>query len=231
MNDIVQRNLNELTTIEDLSRFVLVGREKLIAVKAEIRAIDKLELAQEVRRQKKEEAAMFSEALLDAEVKLGEMMKQIPKNREFHGNQHHEVTAHQCTNTKGKYETAAEIGFSPDQVKRFETLANNPDLVEQVKAEARENDDLPTRTAVLNLAKARDARNRQEFDDIDTGHMYYKHLNRAERELIFVDTDVRELRLLMEAMNPNDIADELCDIDEALGKLGAIKSILTKGAK
>ena len=42
--------------IEDLSKFVLVGREKLVAVKAEIRAIEKVELAQEVRDQKRDEA-------------------------------------------------------------------------------------------------------------------------------------------------------------------------------
>lgn len=73
-------------TLEDLSRFVLVGREKLTSVRAAIRAIDKVQLAQEVRDQKMEEARMLSEALLDAEVRLGEMTKQIP--RATKGNQY-----------------------------------------------------------------------------------------------------------------------------------------------
>ena len=38
--------------IKELSRFVLVGREKLTAVRAEIRAIDKVGLARQVREQK-----------------------------------------------------------------------------------------------------------------------------------------------------------------------------------
>lgn len=76
---IVLQSENLPNTIEDLAKFVLIGREKLTAVRAEIRAIDKVQLAQEVREQKKEEAQMLAEALLDAEVKIGDLLKQIPK--------------------------------------------------------------------------------------------------------------------------------------------------------
>ena len=54
-----QENLPD--NLKDLSAFVLVGREKLTAVRAEIRAIEKLELAEEVRQQKREEARMLGE--------------------------------------------------------------------------------------------------------------------------------------------------------------------------
>lgn len=77
--EIVIQNQNLPDKIEDLAKFVLVGREKLTSVRAEIRAIDKVQLAQEVREQKKEEAQMLAEALLDAEVKIGDLLKQIPK--------------------------------------------------------------------------------------------------------------------------------------------------------
>lgn len=53
-------------TIEDLSRFVLIGREKLVAVRAAIRAIDKVQIAQEVREQKMEEARMMSDERSDS---------------------------------------------------------------------------------------------------------------------------------------------------------------------
>ncbi len=65
--------------VNDLARFILVGREKLQSVRAEIRAIEKLHLAEEVREQKRDEARMLSEALLDAEVRIGELLKRIPK--------------------------------------------------------------------------------------------------------------------------------------------------------
>lgn len=77
--EIVVQNQNLPNTIEDLAKFVLVGREKLVSVRAEIRAIDKLELAEEVREQKREEAQMLAEALIDAEVRIGDLLKEIPK--------------------------------------------------------------------------------------------------------------------------------------------------------
>ena len=42
-------------TLPDLTKFVLIGREKLNAVRAEIRAIQKVGLAQEVHEQKLKE--------------------------------------------------------------------------------------------------------------------------------------------------------------------------------
>ena len=80
MNELATHTSGLPNSIQDLSKFVLVGREKLTSVRAEIRAIDRLNLAEEVRNQKKEEAQMLSEALLDAEVKIGDLLKQIPKS-------------------------------------------------------------------------------------------------------------------------------------------------------
>ena len=79
MNEVVIRQENIPSRMEDLSRFVLVGREKLVAVRAEIRAIEKVGLAQEVREQKLREAQDISEAVLDAEVRIGELMAKVPK--------------------------------------------------------------------------------------------------------------------------------------------------------
>ena len=78
MNNLTTIQQNLPSNIEDLAKFVLVGREKLTAVRANIRAIDKLQLAEDVREQKKEEAQMLAEALLDAEVRIGDLLKQIP---------------------------------------------------------------------------------------------------------------------------------------------------------
>ncbi|MFH2032408.1 MAG: hypothetical protein ABIJ40_17560 [Bacteroidota bacterium] len=61
--------------LEDLTRFALIGREKLNSVRAGIRAINKLGLAKEVREQKLEEGQMLGEALLDAEARIGDLLK------------------------------------------------------------------------------------------------------------------------------------------------------------
>lgn len=143
--------------IEDLSRFVLIGREKLVAVRAEIRAIDKVGLAQEVRTQKLKEAQDIAEAVLDAEVKIGELMSKVPKaSGGDHGNQYtggkKSNDAHFATE---KQNAVDESGFSVDQIKRFQTLAAHPEIVEQAKAEARKNDDIVSRSLVLEKVKSR----------------------------------------------------------------------------
>lgn len=79
MEELIIQRQNLPATVEDLSRFVLVGREKLNSVRAEIRAIDKVGTAEQIREQKLEEAQMIGEAVLDAEVRIGELMAQVPK--------------------------------------------------------------------------------------------------------------------------------------------------------
>lgn len=185
MSSLTTRDSQLPVTLEDISSFVLVGREKLVSVRAEIRAIDRLNLAQDVRNQKREEAQMLSEALLDAEVRLGELLKKIPiqsggdrKSQDFKKCSGALFEEPQCTAAprlgKPKAEIVKDLGFSPDQQKRFETLADNKDLVEQVKAEARENDDIPTRSRVLDLAQQRKKR---EEDEALQNEDYNKYLD------------------------------------------------------
>ncbi|MFA6941439.1 MAG: hypothetical protein WCQ54_10775 [Clostridiaceae bacterium] len=233
MNSLTLQQNNLPSTLEDLSQFVLVGREKLTSVRAEIRAIDKLNLAQEVRDQKKEECLMLSEALLDAEVKLGDLLKQIPKTsggdrksikikndsgvdfenkkpkpeikysssgwplcgpscdywkdgicklrcdlKVGEGGTCCEHTAAKC-NQKPKHEVIKDLGFNQKQAERFETLANNKDLVEVVKAEARENDDIPTRTRVLELAKARKQKQQEETEKEESYDQYMEQCKKT----------------------------------------------------
>ncbi|MBQ7594065.1 MAG: hypothetical protein IJU48_06915, partial [Synergistaceae bacterium] len=190
-------------------KFVLVGREKLIAVKAEIRAIEKVGLAKAVREQKLQEGQALSEALLDAKVRIGQLMREIPKvsggdrkSEKFKkdlmsekiktdsgvdfekspeiselkvlnsdGSDKRDVeqpitpeiitplnegtseTKKPSTSTKTKAEVIKEAGFTLKQAERFQQLAEHPELVERAKAEARENDDIVSRSLVLNMIK------------------------------------------------------------------------------
>lgn len=188
MPDITAYQENLPDNLKDLSAFVLVGREKLTAVRAEIRAIEKLELAEEVRQQKREEARMLGEALLDAEVRIGELTKRVPKDNSFRGNQWQSNSGVTLADSntevllpQTKEEILADMGFGKMQVSRYETLADNKDLVEQVKAEARETGEIPTRGKVLDLVKARKQRQQPQkiteysYEDIDKRANIAKH--------------------------------------------------------
>lgn len=136
------------TTIEEVSKFVLVGREKLAAVRAEIKAIKKVGLAKEVLEQKKTEAQEIAELVTLAEVKIGAMLKEIPKAS---ANQYTKESAFssEVEKPKPKAEVVKELGFSKDQTSQFQQMAEHEEIVMEAIAEARENDDIISRNAVL----------------------------------------------------------------------------------
>lgn len=206
---IIVQNKQLPDKIEDLAKFVLVGREKLTAVRANIRAIDKLQLAEDVREQKREEAQMLAEALLDAEVKIGDLLKNIPKNTEFKGNQYKEVKSHQCENTKQetKQEVIQRLGFNKDQANRFETLSSNKDIVEQVKAEARENEDIPTRSRVLQLVKEKTKEEKdteylkEQFREIERIKGTEIRMNEAIFKILTVEVNEENIQIWIDGLD------------------------------
>jgi len=135
MEELTVYQSNLPANIEDLARFALIGREKMVAVRAEIRAIDKLGLAEEVRRQKLEEGQMISEAVLDAEVRIGTLLKDVPE--QITGRPKRESKDSSIPTFKTpKQEARDSIGISRKQADRFVQLAKHPEIVEQAKAEA-----------------------------------------------------------------------------------------------
>lgn len=135
----------------DLTKFVLVGREKLNAVKAEINAILILGLASGVMQQKQEEAQMLAEALLLAEAKIGELTDKIPTKAGKRTDlpQPTDSSVGKLT----KKETLEKLGLKEKQVERFEALAKHPEVVAKVIAESKETENLPTRIEVLKQIK------------------------------------------------------------------------------
>ena len=150
MNELVTVQNNLPDTLEDLSKFVLIGRDKLQAVRAEISAISKLGLAKEVYEQKKAEAQEIAETVTLAEMRTGELLKAIPKATTNHKNLEILTSEHFL---KPKADVVKELGFDRNQAQRMETLANNPEIVKQAIQEARANDDIVSRSFVLGKIK------------------------------------------------------------------------------
>ena len=160
-DELTVTNGNLPANLEDLSKFVLVGREKLVAVRAAIRAIDKVGVAQEVRKQKLKEGQEIGEAVLDAEVRIGELMREVPKasggdrrseNFKTANGGHFETKTEAVAKMMGM-DAAADKNKVEHMIKRFETLAAHPEIVAQAKAEARENDTIVTRADVLEMVR------------------------------------------------------------------------------
>jgi len=161
MNDLTTQKINLPANIDQLAKFVLIGRDKLASVRAEMRAIDKLDLAGEVREQKKQEATMLAGALLDAEVKIGQLTSEIPKSsggdRKSDNFKNDNADAFD-KQSKSEHDVVKQLGER--NIQRFQQMAEHLEIVEQVKAEAKENEDLPTRTEVLRRIKDKEKQNR-----------------------------------------------------------------------
>ena len=136
--ELIKKPIQLPFRLQDLTKFVLVGREKLVSIRAEMRAIDKIGLATEVKEQKREEANMLAGALLDAEAKIGEILGKSESR-------------YKVTGRRGS--DFLPQGITYKQSSQFQALSENLDLIEVVKAEAMENDDLPTRMEVLRKIK------------------------------------------------------------------------------
>lgn len=230
---IVIRNQNLPDKIEDLAKFVLVGREKLVSVRAEIRAINKLELAEEVREQKREEAQMLAEALIDAEVRIGDLLKQIPKAK----GRRTDLKKPFDTNVEKletKSETIERLGFNQKQAERFETMASNKDIVEQVKAEARENEDIPTRTRVLQLVKEKTKEEkdteylRKQFKEIERIKGTEIRMHEAIYKIQTVEVNEENVQIWLDGLEDYRKETLIDDIDEIINKYKFIKEMWLK---
>lgn len=154
---------NELATVndaqlpanlEDLSKFALIGRDKLQAVRAEIAAIKKVGLASEVLEQKRAEAQEIAELVTLSEMRMGEMLKEIPKASGGDRRSENFKVRTDANYEKPKSDVLTELGITKDTASRFEQMADHPEIVQQAIAEARENDDIVSRAAVLKKIKA-----------------------------------------------------------------------------
>jgi hypothetical protein len=169
-------------------------------------------------------------------------MMQIPKGSG--GNRGNQYTGGKTDTVvdfaKTKEQVVNELGFSQKQAERFEILAENKDIIEQVKAEARENNELPTRSRVLVLAGERKKASttalseQQQTDDAE----YFRHVDRvAKVSRTFIDAlskincihvdDDELLEVWMEGLpDYSSIDEELKNITRARRQLDALEAFL-----
>lgn len=145
MNEITIAGAQLPDSLTDLSRFVLIGRDKLKAVRAEIHAIDKVGMAREVYQQKLEEAQAIAEVVTDAECRMGELIKAIPKASGARTDL--QPISSRCERLKS--EVIKESGLSQRQAEHFQFMANHPESVEKAKAKARQEGTVLSRNAVI----------------------------------------------------------------------------------
>lgn len=207
MTDLIVKENNLPASLKDLSKFVLVGREKLNAIRAEISAIQNLNLAKEVREQKLAEGQEIGKLVLLAEARLGELFNQMPKATKGTGGNRYTTAgareippAGKFSNTdsdadeeeppakpKPKLEIAAEMGFNKNQVSQFQKLADNPDAVQKAIDDAQDNDEIVTRSAAIKEIKSQ--KKEQEIEQAKADITAQK-VDEAQKPTLFIGNGI-----------------------------------------
>jgi len=120
-------------TIEGLKEFIIVGKAAVEQLKLKIKAINKIERANNAVSATLEDAQDIAEAVIYAEVRLGELLKAIPNKKASSG--------------AGTRSLPKDINKKDSHL--AQSLANNPEIVEKTIAEAREVETIPTARDVL----------------------------------------------------------------------------------
>ena len=137
MNDVVVRPEYELPiAFEDVASFAIVAQEKLKSVRAEISAIQRLGLAQDVLKQKIHEAQQIAEVKTRAEMRLGELTAAMPKG----SGRPSKNSSSRGEEFSTKADALSRAKINRNQASQYELMASHPEQVEQAIAEAGENE-------------------------------------------------------------------------------------------
>jgi hypothetical protein len=183
---------NELTvkkdylpdSIDQLQEYILIGKERLKAYHLKVSAIYRLELAREVREQAVEDGQRMGEALLWAEAKLGELLKEIEPKRD------------KQSSTQRTSLSSLPNGITHKQSHFAQTLADHKDVIEEVIQEAKDNEDIPTRTQVLQKIEIKKRKHDKPLapkpekmsDEFNEGYIYFKEIIKTEINNRFKET-------------------------------------------
>lgn len=162
MNKIIKQDKFQLTTIGDakkLTKYILVNAQKINAIRSEMNAMKVADVQNWRRKQRLGECRLLANDIRDAEALLGDFLKTLPKKQGIR------TSSDRWEDVPTKENAIKELGIKKHLAYSFETLADNKDIIEQVKADAEADDDLPTRTEVLRRVKEAEKDKRIKEED------------------------------------------------------------------
>jgi 16S rRNA G966 N2-methylase RsmD len=161
MNDIEKTKQTLPATAKELQNFILFTSEKHKNIIQQLKSIDRLDLGHDVYAGKLREAQEVGDEVLDAKVKLGELLSINQKS------------GAKIESTKeGTFKHGGSISTLPPNIDKkksheYQTLFRNKELVEEEKQAAREAEDSPSTRAVLKAVKEKTKNDRIGKEDND----------------------------------------------------------------
>jgi len=181
MNDlIISKQSLPPATIDELQEWIIVNKECLNAHKAKIRAIQKMNMAIAAKEAALQDGQRLGDILLDAEVRLGEMLEAIPKQGK----------------TKEYGSEGGTIPTLPPDITKKQSheaqeLFRHGWAVEQAKKEAREEGTIPTSRDVYQKIQGKKKLMHTETHPVSDA-MYFVEIAKSHLESIREDDPKRE---------------------------------------
>jgi len=144
MFQLVKANHLLPAKLEELIPLSFIGTAAVQFYKARIKMMGQLKVAEEQSKQTIKDGQDIGEMLLDIEARIGELLP-TPSLKTALFKKKGSLTQTRSTLPEG---------ITSQRASRARAIAKHPDVVARIKAQAREMDDIPTRTAVLNQIQA-----------------------------------------------------------------------------
>lgn len=140
--------------LEDLVPLCFIGQAAVDFYKGKIKLMDQLKMTEEQRKATLRDGQQAGEMLLDIEGRIGELAsaenKSKPKPSIVPAGEGRNYRTRRGSEPSGQPPKHERLGLPEKRMKQAQTISKHPEVVARVKAQAKKNEDIPTRTAVLN---------------------------------------------------------------------------------
>lgn len=175
--------------VSELVPLSFMGQAAVSFYRTKVKAMNQLALSEEQRKATLSDGQDAGEMLLEIEKRIGEL---LPSEQEIRAAVGKNQKGIPVSSRNGGSKLLPE-GMTRNRIHQSRSIANNPKIVEQVKKQARENEDIPTKTAVLNRIAYEKEKKRKDKAAKDRTEMHglirveqAKYLNQLDRILLIL---------------------------------------------
>lgn len=166
--------------LADLLPMRFMGDAAIAAYRSMLTHLDDLGLSVEEKASRLKDGQDAGKALLMIEARIGEL---LPSSRD---EERGLAGVHGPRQGRGKFERQLPEGLNRKGIQRARAIAKHPEAVAEAIDEAIENEDIPTKTAVLNkiaykqeLARVKGTRAKTQIEMAADAYLYYSKLEDA----------------------------------------------------
>lgn len=186
-------NLEDKNSIDRLLNAISAFNGIVDAGRRAITNSKSVEEISELNKRTMNAAQTANSLIVYGQMRIGELLKQIPKataNNNPSGKTKEEAQNRERPNLgKTKAEVVKDLGLSKDQVSDYQTLAKNPEVVEQVLREAKESGKVVSMAEMQRKIKEAKLQGRYDADKD-----YHHELEKAKNDAAFARSELAKLR-------------------------------------